>query len=152
MRSRHLITSMTLCLAGAASHAVIAAPSTTDVLQVDVFTTAAFPIESGGAGEATAEVHKYDLDGVAQFERRLSSGLPADPTGAKEVVLQRVGNLTAGESSALKSAAEGLALAAQLGVERVPAVVFNREAVVYGERRVANALDRYRDWRREQRR
>lgn len=152
MSARYRITLLTVCLTLYASQAVKAAPSESGAIQVDVFTTAAFPIEPEEIGETSADVHQYDLDGVAKFERRLAIGLPADPEGAREVVLERIGTLTAVDSSELKSAADGIALAALLGVERVPAMVFNREAVIYGDRRIGDALSRYRNWRREQHR
>lgn len=152
MSARCRITLLTVCLTLHASPAVNAAPSETGAIQVEVFTTAAFPIEPEQLGETSAEVRQYALDGVAKFERRLALGIPADPEDAKEVVLERIGTLTAADSSELKAAADGIALAAQQGVERVPAMVFNREAVVYGDRRVADALNRYRAWRSEQHR
>lgn len=152
MSSRRRSALLTLCLTLHAFPAVNAAPSETGTIQVEVFTTAAFLIEPTEAVGSRIEFRQYDLDGVAKFERRLAIGIPADPQGAKEVVLERIGSLTAAASSALKSAADGIALAAQLGVERVPAMVFNREAVIYGDRRIADALRRYRAWRSEQRR
>lgn len=152
MPARRRIALLTLCLTLHASPAVNAAPSETGAIQVEVFTTAAFPIEPGEAVGSRTELRQYDLDRVAKFERRLAIGIPADPEGAKEVVLERIGTLTAADSSELKSAADGIALAAQLGIERVPAIVFNRQAVVYGDRRIADALTRYRAWRSEQHR
>ena len=152
MSARYRITLLTVCLTLHASPAVNAAPSESGAIQVDVFTTVAFPIEPEETGETSADVRQYDLDGVAKFERRLAHGIPSDPEGAKKVVLERIGSFTAADSSNLRSAANGIALAVQLGVERVPAMVFNREAVIYGDRRIADALSRYRAWRSEQRR
>ncbi len=40
----------------------------------------------------------------------------------------------------------GIALASALAIDRAPAIVFDRTAVVYGEVDVEVALGRYRAW------
>jgi integrating conjugative element protein (TIGR03757 family) len=49
-----------------------------------------------------------------------------------------------------KNAAFGLAKAAQYGVDRYPAIVFDGRAVVYGVTDLVDAVERYETWQREQ--
>lgn len=122
-----------------------------DVRVIEVFTTSEQSV--GGADHErfrSATVTTYAFDGLERFESRLSEGLPADAKAAKAEALRRVQQLEDVHLTPAKNAAIGLAKAVQYGVDRYPAIVFDQRAVVYGMTDLAEALDRYDAWQREQ--
>ena len=92
---------------------------------------------------ATGAETVYRVDGIARWQRALSQGLPADPERAKAIVMQRLQQADRPLTSELEQAAKGLWLAAQYGVDRFPALVFDGGAVVYGVTDVQQALQLY---------
>ena len=59
--------------------------------RVEVFTTAERPVAGDPlAASAGIELQVYELDGIQQFEAKLSRNLPADPNQAREIALQRL--------------------------------------------------------------
>lgn len=92
---------------------------------------------------ATGAETVYRVDGIARWQRAWSQGLPADPERAKAIVLQRLQQADRPLTSELEQAAKGLWLAAQYGVDRYPALVFDGRAVVYGVTDVQQALQIY---------
>ena len=123
----------------------------TDARVIEVFTTGEQPVV-GGEHERlrTATVTIYAVDSLERFESGLSEGLPADPDAAKAEALRRIQHLDEARMGPAKNAAFGLAKAAQYGVDRYPAIVFDGRAVVYGVTDLVQALDRYEAWQREQ--
>lgn len=93
---------------------------------IEVFTLSALPVTS--AGDAAV----YRLDAVALLEQQLSADLPADPARAQAVVNQRMAVLGPQLEARAREGAAGLARAAQLGVQRAPAIVFDSRWAVYG--------------------
>lgn len=93
---------------------------------VEVFTLSTLPLAH--VGSATV----YYVDGVALLEQHLSANLPADPARAQQLVAQRMAALGPQLEARTRSGAAGLARAAQLGVQRVPAIVFGGRWAVYG--------------------
>ena len=122
-----------------------------EALVIEVFTTGEQPVV-GGEHERlrTATVTIYAVDGLERFESGLSEGLPADPDAAKAEALRRIQHLDEARMGPAKNAAFGLAKAAQYGVDRYPAIVFDGRAVVYGVTDLVEALDLYEAWQREQ--
>ena len=96
-----------------------------------------------------ARVEIYKIDGLHQLETSLSAQLPNDAAAAQRVALQRIGQLKHNDRDALRNAAVGLAKALEYRLDRYPAIVINREAVVYGTTDVELAVSRYRSWREE---
>ena len=74
----------------------------------------------------------YVLDSVVLLEQQLSAQLPSDPQQARTVAAQRMAALGPQLRRRAGAGAAGLARAAQLGVNQVPAVVFDGRSVVYG--------------------
>ena len=67
------------------------------------------------------------------LDSELSVGLPANERDAQTILRQRLHALGAAAlASRTKSAAEGIVQSARYGVDRIPAVVVNGEAVIYG--------------------
>ena len=96
-----------------------------------------------------ARVEIYKIDGLHQLETSLSAQLPNDAAAAQRVALQRIGQLKHDDRDALRNAAVGLAKALEYRLDRYPAIVINREAVVYGTTDVELAVNRYQSWREE---
>ena len=120
-------------------------------IQIEVLTTNAFPMTLAGLQEAPQiQVQVAHIDAIERVEQKLSQRLPPDPAAAQAQALQNIGALTEQDGAHLRQAAGGLALANEFGVEWVPAIVLNREAVVYGVTNVADALGRYLAWRKAQ--
>ena len=88
----------------------------------------------------------YDLGAAARFEAELSAGLPAEPAQAQIAAQERIHALGEDLESHLQAAFGGLVRAARLDLDRLPAVVFNGQAIVYGITDLAAAHARYAEW------
>lgn len=106
--------------------------------RVEVFTNGAILLTQ--VGGATV----YQLDGLQQLEAELSQGLPGDEASAQRIALERMKRLGPALQLRVANAGRGLMLAREYGVERVPAVVIDGKAVVYGMTDVAEAVAAYR--------
>jgi integrating conjugative element protein (TIGR03757 family) len=120
---------------------------------IEVFTSAHFPIRgsetSGVRKNALGTVTHYDLDGIDQLQRTLSQALPNDPGQAKQLVLQRLQSMDAALNHRLENAGSGLLHAMHYGIDRTPAIVFDRQAVIYGVTELADAIEQYTQWREQ---
>ena len=117
-----------------------------------MFTSEQYPVvETDTKGTASnvqvPEITVYKIDAIQSVERDLSRGLPAAPQQSKPIVLQRIQNLDEPARSRMQAAATGLAKAMQYGIDRFPAIVFDGQAVVYGETDVQASYTHYRAWR-----
>lgn len=103
------------------------------------FTTDARPFVGDRRG-----VQVFNLDDVPRLEARLSQGLAADPARAKAQIQARI-NTADGQAllRALPEAYAGATEAFGLSIERLPAVVFERRFVVYGESNLEAARAAY---------
>lgn len=118
-----------------------------DPTRIEVFTTATQPVAIGAAAlDRSVTVETAEIDAIARFNNALSDGLASTPETARRQGEQRLRKLDVGMFASLQRAATGLALAVQLGVDRTPAIVFDRQAVIYGVTDLAEALERYRAW------
>ena len=107
-----------------------------------------------GAGTAALDSNSrqlaivvYKINAIQSIERDLSANLPVEPQQSKQVVLHRIQSLGEQTRSAMQSAAMGLAKAMQYGIDRYPAIVFDRQAVVYGVTDLKAALGFHQAWR-----
>lgn len=121
-----------------------------DVLSIEVFTTS----ERGIVGAEDerlrlAHVRIFTIDQLARFESELSESLPTEAEAAKAEALRRLQGLDDADLAPAKSAALGLAKAAQYAIDRYPAIVFDGRAVVYGITVLVEAVGHYDAWRRE---
>jgi integrating conjugative element protein (TIGR03757 family) len=119
---------------------------------IEVFTSEKYAVvETGikgtGSNVQVPEITVYKIDAIQSVERELSRELPAAPQQSKPIVLQRIQNLDEPARSRMQAAATGLAKAMQYGIDRFPAIVFDRQAVVYGETDVQAARTHYQAWR-----
>lgn len=118
---------------------------------IEVFTTSQYPIQENTARRAPNESRGhctlYDIDSISLLEQELSHGLPNDPPRAKQRVLQRFQSMDSTLVQQLENAGKGLAQAMAYGLDRLPAVVFDGQAVIYGVTDIDEALVRYHQWR-----
>jgi integrating conjugative element protein (TIGR03757 family) len=104
------------------------------IQKVEVFANSAMVLTN--AQGATV----YRLDGLQQLQDELSQGLPSDPNKAAQIAQQRMRAMGTGLQERASNAATGIGLATQYGVDRMPAVVINGQAIVYGVTDVAEAV------------
>lgn len=98
------------------------------VTTVEVFSNSAIYLTN------IRDARVYVLDEMEVLDSELSAGLPGNELEAQSILRQRLHALGAAAlARRTKSAAEGIVQAARYGVDRIPAVVFNGEAVIYGE-------------------
>ena len=119
---------------------------------IEVFTSEKYPVvetdaKGTGSNVQVPEITVYKIDAIQSVERELSRELPAAPQQSKPIVLKRIQNLDEPARSRMQAAATGLAKAMQYGIDRFPAIVFDGQAVVYGETDVQKAHTHYRAWR-----
>lgn len=143
----YLFTCVVIILYGALTQAAWAGVE--NMPSIEVFTTANRAV-TGTAHEPlrSATVIIYTIDGLERFEAALSRGLPLHPSAAEPEALRRIQQLDPQNMAQAKHAAIGLAAAIQYGVDRYPAIVFDKRAVVYGVTDLIEALGRYRAWQR----
>jgi integrating conjugative element protein (TIGR03757 family) len=98
------------------------------------------------ATRASISVHVYPIDGLARLDADLSDGLPSDPAAAAAQARAQIAELPAARLDAVRHSAVGLAKAAEYGIDRYPAIVFDSEAVIYGVTDLDEALQIYRTW------
>ena len=118
---------------------------------IEVFTTSQYPIQESTSlrapNDSRERYRRYHIDRISLLEEQLSQGLPNDPLRAKELVLERFQTMDSTLRDQLEKAGKGLAQAMTYGIDRLPAVVFDGQAVVYGVTDVDDALVQYHQWR-----
>lgn len=121
----------------------------TEPFAIEVFTTSDRPVAMlAPTAMSGVDVNVVEVDTLERINARLSAGLPADATTAQAAVQKRLSSLQRDEIAPLRHAAIGLATASQLGVDRTPAIVFDKHGVIYGLTDLTEAIRRYRAWRR----
>ena len=120
MHRRESVIALALAGAGLAPPAWSAGPT------VEVFTLSTLPLTN------VRDAVVYYVDTISLLKQQLSTGLPPDPRRAQALATQRIASLGAQLQSQARAGANGLARAAQLGVQRAPAIVFEGRWVVYG--------------------
>ena len=129
----HTLLAALITAATALSPAYAKVP--TEPLRLDVFTTEDRPMR--GATEFLrrhpgAILYVHRVDHIELLEAELSLDLSADPDKARRQALERLQDLPKERQDELQQTAKGLALALQLGIERVPAIVIDQARVIYG--------------------
>lgn len=112
-------------------------------LRLDVFTTEDRPVR--GAIEFLerhpgATLHVHRVDRIERLEAELSLNLSTNPDKARRQALERLQGLSKERQEQLEETAKGLALALQLGIKRVPAIVIDQDRVIYGMTDLTAAL------------
>jgi integrating conjugative element protein (TIGR03757 family) len=92
---------------------------------------------------APATAHIYRVDDRQKLEADLTgNGLPPDRAAAQRIVMQRVQQMGKQAFDArIRNAMDAVQQSVQLGIDRVPAIVFDGKHAVFGITDVAQALD-----------
>lgn len=97
------------------------------------------------------DIQVLNLDSVGDIEQRLGKGLPNDPEQARTMVGRRIAQVGRAKLDAeLRAAYLPLGMMMTYGLDRYPAIIFDRQAVIYGVTDLAQAVDQYRQWREDQ--
>lgn len=115
-------------------------------VNITVFSTQAYPIQN-----AQLAHRLYHLDSVEQWEEQLSQTLSANPAQAEnqaKAFFQHPDSQT--KIRELQQAYQGVILGWQMGIRKVPAVLFDSpqlgQAVVYGVTDVQQAITLWEQW------
>ena len=143
MRFNRRILVLALLFSGISNGSQVAA------MQVEVF-VAPHQVEriQGQAAvqriDPTVTIEVFDLGAPERLEERLSMDLPSDPVLAERMLSERLQLLDLEAESF--SAFAGILRAAELGLDRLPAMVFDARAIVYGVFDLTRAYGLYRGW------
>ena len=107
-------------------------------VRVEVFANSAIHLTN--ADGATV----YLVDGLQLLEAELSQGLPKTQAEAEKIARERMQRMGAALRTRAANAAQGITLAVAYGIDRVPAIVLDGKAIVYGVTDVARAVALYR--------
>jgi integrating conjugative element protein (TIGR03757 family) len=122
--------------------AMLVASALTKYPQIEAFTTARTPI----ATVSIPAVQVYTLDAPAMIEAELSATLPVTVDSAESTARQAVQPYWRAQAQQLTQAYQGLLKARQYELQKLPAIVFDGQAVVYGVTDLEQALRDYRRW------
>ncbi|NMG16253.1 TIGR03757 family integrating conjugative element protein [Aromatoleum bremense] len=134
--------------------------------RADIIATRALPLLAmlaAGPGHAQEHVEVFQLstqqvrgahgatvhyvDGIERVTKALSAGLPASPQQAAALARERFAALSGADRQGIEAGARALDLATRYRLTKVPAIVFDQRAVVYGVPDVEAARTTYRAWR-----
>jgi integrating conjugative element protein (TIGR03757 family) len=127
-----------------------AAPEEVTPIRIEVFTARDRPIQPPSSDDRASlpPIEVYEIDGITRFEVGLSDELPADPEMAQRLIRKRLERIDASRLDHARQSVAGLINAAEYGVDRYPAIVFDGDAVFYGVTNIDEALRHYRQWKR----
>jgi len=122
---------------------MLATSAASEPPRIEVFTSARTPI----ATASTPAVLVYNLDLPARIEAELSTRLPQDREAAAQIASAELQGAWRKSAETLTHAYQGLLKARQYGLQKLPAMVFDGQAVVYGVIDLEQALGDYQRWR-----
>lgn len=137
---RALLTLATL-LALLAQPAAGAEPA--PITSVEVFANAAMVIAPPSDSRLAYSV--YRIDGINQVEQLMAQDMPTGEEEAKAYFNKNYATMMKRFKPLIRNAAEGLNLALRYQLDRIPAVVINQKAVVFGVASVDQAIAEYLD-------
>lgn len=126
-----------LLLAGAA-HAQGGAAG---VMTVEVFANSAMLVTPEPSPALPYQLKVYRLDAMRNIEAAINQNLPQTEAEAQQWIAANEARIRRQVQPQVESAAQGLTLAANYRLSRVPAIVINRKTVVYGITDVQQALE-----------
>ncbi|WP_280190814.1 TIGR03757 family integrating conjugative element protein [Delftia sp. PS-11] len=89
----------------------------------------------------------YRVDAMAAISLQLSVRLPGDEAQARAYMLQAEAQIRKRYKDQILNAAHGMSLAIHYRLDRLPAIVINRSAVIYGVADVEQAVALYQQSR-----
>lgn len=139
---RALIPAM---LAAAVAAAPASAKAQAGVTTVEVFANSATHIHAQPQTPYLKRI--YRVDAMAAISQQLSMRLPGDEAQAKTYMLQAEAQIRKRYQDQIVNAAHGISLAIHYRLDRLPAIVINRNAVIYGIANVDQAVALYQQSR-----
>ncbi len=133
---RRILIAAALCFAGA-----VWAQGAPSITTVEVFANSATNLSTPSQPPYVLQV--YRVDALAQLGRQFSARLPANEAQARAYMQQQEAQIRARYKDQITQAANGMSLAMHYRLTRLPAVVVNREAVIYGVADVQHAVGLY---------
>jgi integrating conjugative element protein (TIGR03757 family) len=122
--------------------AMVVASATAEYPKAEVFTSAQYPITT----DITPGVQVYRLDAPARLEGEITARLPSDPSEAYAFAEEALKVQWREQAKRLTETYQGVLKARQYGLQKLPAIVFDGRAVVYGVTDLEQALGDYRRW------
>lgn len=111
------------------------------VTTVEVFANSAMPITPAADPALPFQLKVYRLDAMQNAEHLLNQRLPQNEEEAMAWVQANEARIRQQLQPAVANSAQGITLAMQLRLQRLPAIVINRQTVVYGITDVYQAID-----------
>ena len=115
-------------------------------VSIAVFTTGIYPVISS-VPEDGLEIELFDIQDAENLEKRLSVGLPPTEVTARWKINQMIDKEGREHfERRIVRAYQPLMKAIEFRVDRVPAIVFDQKAVVYGVTDMRYAYRMYLEW------
>jgi len=110
-------------------------------VSVEVFTNTATYVPIPASAPYSLQV--YRLDAMVLIEEQLNQGLPSNEHDALAALQRIEGEIRRKYQDQIINASNGMTLAIHYRLDRLPAVVINRQAVIYGVPDVQQAVAIY---------
>ena len=108
---------------------------------------------STSPSENNLEITILTLDAVQSIQDQLSEGLPNDEALARALVQQKIAELGRSKlEDELRAAYLPLGTMMAYGLDRYPVIIFDKQAVIYGMTDLSLAINRYRQWLKDEKR
>ena len=133
----HALALGALLLAGASR----AQTAPAGVLTVEVFANSAMLVTPEPSASLPYQLKVYRLDAMRNIEAAINQQLPQTEAEAQQWIAANEARIRRQVQPQVESAAQGLTLAANYRLSRIPAIVINRKTVVYGITDVQQALE-----------
>jgi len=117
------------------------AQSQTSITTVEVFANSATHVQAPQGMPYLVRI--YRLDAMQNVADQLSRNLPNNETEAQAYMLKQEAQIRRRYKDQITNAANGMSLAIHYRLDRLPAVVINQRAVVYGEPDIGRAVAMY---------
>jgi integrating conjugative element protein (TIGR03757 family) len=131
-----------LLSAALVSLASLAWADSTGITTVEVFANSAMHFKNtAAAGDFVYKV--YRIDGLAQLEAQVNQGMPNTEPEARAYLQRNMVDIKKRYTAQAINAANGLTLVTRYKIDRIPAIVINQRAVVYGSTDIQQALASY---------
>lgn len=98
-----------------------------------------------------AHTRVIEPDAANHLQQQLSAGLPDDPKQAAWIAKERLERSGTVLQQSMQATLQGVVDAWVLGVAKVPAVIVDRQFVIYGETDVNQAIEQIRKYREQTR-
>ena len=141
MNKRQKLVAMLLAKSFLCAFTPALAQHKASVMTVEVFANSATHVQAPQGSPYLVRI--YRLDAMQNVADQLSSHLPNNEADARAYMLQQEGQIRRRYKDQITNAANGMSLAIHYRLDRLPAVVINQNAVIYGEPDIGRAVALY---------